>query len=271
MQILGLFTTPRARQWLRRSTEQWARLTLAESPAAVDAALQRARADVLILEVDVARDSLEPFVRHLRRQYPSLAVVLYCPPSTRIAREILKLAKAGADELIAEGFDDDGRSVRRIVAAAATSRCSARSLAILGEHLPSRAKDIVARSLELASAPISVRQLAAAVGVNRKTLVNRLTAAGLPGPSVLISWCRVLIACELLQDPGRSVEQVALLLGFGSGVALRNMFRRHLRLRPSALREPGAADAVMDRLLAGVMQRGTPRGVAFVAHSVTAN
>lgn len=243
---------------------------LADSPASIHAELQRARIDVLVLELDIERGSIEPLVWDLRRRYPSLAIVLYCPLSSRVAREILTLGKAGADDLIVEGLDDDGRSLRRIALTAASSRCTARSVAAMRDRLPARVMDIVTRCLHLASQPTSVRQLAAAVGVNRKTLVNRLTAAGLPGPAALISWCRILLACELLQDPGRSVEQVALALGFGSAVALRNMSRRYLRVRPSELRKPGALEVALHQLLAGGLNRSAPRRRPLFAHAVTA-
>ena len=271
MQVLALLHTPRAHHWLRRNAERLARVTVVDSQASIDATLQRARIDVLVLELDIERGSLEPLVWDLRRRYPSLAIVLYCPLSSRVAREILTLGKAGADDLIVEGLDDDGRSLRRIAVTAASSRCTAQSLAALKDRLPARVMDIVARCLHLASQPTTVRQLAAAVGVNRKTLVNRLTAAGLPGPAALISWCRVLLACELLQDPGRSVEQVALALGFGSAVALRNMSRRYLRVRPSELRSRDALDVALHRLLAGELRRSTPHRTPLLAHAVTAH
>src|SRR3546814_9586520 len=71
--------------------------------------------------------------------------------------------------------------------------------------------------LEQARRAITVPEAAAALGVHRKTLVDRLAAAGFPTPSAMIAWCRLITAARLLEDPGRTVEQVALLLDFPSG------------------------------------------------------
>ena len=46
------------------------------------------------------------------------------------------------------------------------------------------------------------------------TLVDRLATAGLPTPSAMIAWCRLTLAAQMLEDPARSVEQIALLLDF---------------------------------------------------------
>ncbi len=77
------------------------------------------------------------------------------------------------------------------------------------------------------------------MGVHRKTLVDRLKAARMPSPRAMIGWCRLLIAARMLDDPGRTVEQVALKLDFPSGAALRNMFKRYTGLRTTEVRENG--------------------------------
>jgi AraC-like DNA-binding protein len=93
--------------------------------------------------------------------------------------------------------------------------------------------------LEHARRDLSVEEVAAAMGVHRKTLVDRLRAARLPPPRAMIGWCRLLMAARMLDDPARTVEQVALKLDFPSGAALRNMFKRYTGLRTAEVRENG--------------------------------
>ena len=64
--------------------------------------------------------------------------------------------------------------------------------------------------LEHARRNITVEEVAAAMGVHRKTLVDRLKAAHLPSPRAMIGWCRLLMAARLLDDPGRTID-VAML------------------------------------------------------------
>lgn len=54
-----------------------------------------------------------------------------------------------------------------------------------------------------------------------------------------------MIAARLLDDPGRTVEQVALMLDFPSGTALRNMFKRYTGLRTSEVRQNGGVRCVL--------------------------
>jgi AraC-like DNA-binding protein len=92
---------------------------------------------------------------------------------------------------------------------------------------------------------MSVEDAATAMGIHRKTLVDRLRSAGLPSPRTIIGWSRLLTAARLLDDPGRTVEQVALRLDFPSGTALRNMFKRYTGLRTSEVRENGGVRCVL--------------------------
>ncbi len=90
-----------------------------------------------------------------------------------------------------------------------------------------------------------MEDVANALGVHRKTLVDRLKAAQLPSPRAIIGWCRLLVAARVLDDPGRTVEQVALMLDFPSGTALRNMCKRYTGLRTGEVRQNGGVRCLM--------------------------
>ena len=61
--------------------------------------------------------------------------------------------------------------------------------------------------------------------------------AMLPPPSELWAWSRVLLAARYLEVACRSVEWVALTVGYPSANALRNALKRYTGLVPSELRE----------------------------------
>jgi AraC-like DNA-binding protein len=250
MHILAFVSGLRAASRLDRDSEGWAHLTKVSTVAALERSLVVSRVDAVVFEFTTDDSAeLEATVRCVRRDYPSVPVILYCSVTADAMRLILRLARAGIDEVILEGYDDYRQSLQRLVLSAYRSHYVSRSLGALTTHLPAGTRAILARSLEGADSRLTVRELAQDIGVSRKTLLNRLAASGLPGPASLISRCRLLFACELLEDPARSVEQVALLLGFGSGVALRNMFRRYVGLAPSEVRRRDAFESVARRLL----------------------
>ena len=180
-----------------------------------------------------------PSVRRLRAAFPSVPIVMYVPMSAIISGAVMEYAKAGVSQLVFQGVDDLKASLRAAVTAA-LDQVSAADLAAEFEPLiPPTVVPFLRYCLEHARRDLTVEEVAAAMGVHRKTLVDRLKAARLPSPRAVIGWCRLLMAARMLDDPGRTVEQVALKLDFPSGAALRNMFKRYTGLKTTEVRENG--------------------------------
>ena len=186
-----------------------------------------------------------PTVRRLRDEYPSVPIVMYLPMSAVISGAVMDYAKAGVSQLVFQGVDDLKSSLRSAVDAA-LDQVSASALSDELESLvPPTIVPFFRYCLEHARRDFTVEEVAAAMGVHRKTLVDRLKAARLPSPRAMIGWCRLLVAARLLDDPGRTVEQVALKLDFPSGAALRNMFKRYTGLKTTEVRENGGVRCML--------------------------
>jgi AraC-like DNA-binding protein len=186
-----------------------------------------------------------PTVRRLRDEYPSVPIVMYLPMSAVISGAVMDYAKAGVSQLVFQGVDDLKASLRSAVDAA-LDQVSASALSEELESLvPATIVPFLRYCLEHARRDFTVEEVAAAMGVHRKTLVDRLKAARLPSPRAMIGWCRLLVAARLLDDPGRTVEQVALKLDFPSGAALRNMFKRYTGLKTTEVRENGGVHCML--------------------------
>jgi AraC-like DNA-binding protein len=211
--------------------------------------------DALVLTPwDGGGADVTPLVHALRRDYPEMPMAVLAPLTPHATRQVVALARAGIDEVILREHDDVGVSLRALLRRAAGRTEVAQALRVLERMTPEPAHAILAYCLENAREALTVDELAKALGVDRKTLLNRLTAGALPPPSVLISWCRLFVAARLLEDEVRTVEQVATALGFGSGTALRNMFRRYTGLRPADVRRRGGL-----RCVAALFPRGARR------------
>jgi AraC-like DNA-binding protein len=188
-------------------------------------------------------------VSSLRREFPSISIAVYTDCSPAAVRELLELSKVGVDEVLIRNVDDARTSLRNVVSAAKRRRADDAVLEVLTARTSEHVRPILEYILRRANRPITVEEVARGLGVHRKTLLNRLSAVGSPCPSALVSWCRLIAASRLLQDPGRSVEQVAQLVGFGSASALRNMLRRHAGMAPSEVRARGYCSDLVDALV----------------------
>ena len=186
-----------------------------------------------------------PTVRRLRDEYPSVPIVMYLPMSAVISGAVMEYAKAGVSQLVFQGVDDLKASLRSTVDAALDQVSASALGASLEPLVPANIVPFLRYCLEHARRDLSVEEVAAAMGVHRKTLVDRMKAARLPSPRAMIGWCRLLIAARMLDDPGRSVEQVALRLDFPSGAALRNMFKRYTGLKSTEVRENGGVRCIV--------------------------
>jgi AraC-like DNA-binding protein len=215
------------------------------------AALGGARA-VLVCARDHDGLATAPFVRRLREGFPSTVIVGYCESGH--SDDIPSLVRAGVDDLVFRGTDDVRLVLPDVLARAEQHTVAEIVLAELRGTVAAIAYGTLAYLLEHAGDPPTVTSAAGALGLDRKTLVNRMTKAQLPPPSLLVAWARLLAAARLLEDAGRSVEQVAHLLNYGSANALRNMLKRHTGLRPIEVRESGGFRCVLELFKAALIR-----------------
>lgn len=249
MQVVALLPELEARRRLRTAFQDHADVTCCARRDELQELLASSCAELLIVDLwDADGLATAPVVSELRRNLPSLPVALYCQLTAQAAREILVLARAGAGAVLLRDVDDTPPMLRRLLREASSRRVAYESLAELRDLIPDHIAPMIEHLLVEASTATSVGSAASAFGINRKTLVNQFAAARLPPPSIMISWSRLLLATRLLEDAGRSVEQVAVAMGFGSGTALRNMLKRYVGLRPAAVRANGGMRHVLECL-----------------------
>jgi len=246
--VAALVADDVARTCLRNALRGRADLRACDRIHELISLLATTRVDLVVVAPwDAAGTRVAPVIRQVRDRLPSVPIAIYCTLTADAVREIVALTKSGADEVIFRTADDHAAALWPRLLISINRRAADEALDALHSVLPTGIEPIISYCLDRAETGVSVAEVAAAFHVHRKTLVNRMAAAGFPAPACLISWCRLLLAARLLEDPGRAVEQVALELGFGSGAALRNMLRRYTGLRPSELRERGGMRCLVKR------------------------
>jgi transcriptional regulator GlxA family with amidase domain len=113
--------------------------------------------------------------------------------------------------------------------------------------------DVIEYAVAHAKCRVHLDQVAKALGVHRRTLVNRCRRAGLPPPAQLLTWCRLSVAGTLLEQPACTIRDVAASLGFSSCAALRNLIRRYLHVTGTELRARGGLEFVAHRFAQSVV------------------
>lgn len=246
MIVAALVWEPTARARLQEALRGQASLRFCERQEELAVLVSNDLVSVVVVDArDRASFSTLSTVRRIREGYPSVPIVLYCALGPETSRDVLDFARAGVNDLVIRGVDDLRLPLRGAITAA-QDHCSAKSvLRELEGSIPTPVMPIIQYCLENGRRSLTVAQIAMAMGVHRKTLVDRLSAAGFPSPSAVISWCRLMVAARLLEDPGRSIEQVALVLDFPSGTSMRNMVKRYTGLRPAEVRENGGMRCIL--------------------------
>jgi AraC-like DNA-binding protein len=251
---------PRLRDALPSSTVVRTARTNAQLDEMLRAAGDRLRM-VIISPRDETGAPTASLVREFRQRRPRVAIVGYCRAAHEQSQDIIALATAGIHEIVFLDVTDWGNVLRQTFARAAQSCGATVAFDRLAPVVPGLLQPLIEYCLYFPQLCTSVPRVAAALGVHRKTLVNYTQRFGLPGPSVLITWCRLIIAAHLLETRGGAVERVALALEYPSATALRNTLRRYSGHRPADLRRHGM-DQMIDEF-ACLLARGPSQEPKF--------
>lgn len=183
---------------------------------------------------------LSPALRGLLAEYPSTAVLAAFEVRPERFNDLRTLGKWGVVQIISIDHDDTPYSIGQRLKAARGRPLRALLEEVLPPETSGRARAIMEAATDVVTVGEHGRDLAGSLHLSRRTLLRWCQRAGLPAPRRLLAWMRVLLACELLDDPGRSVLSVAHTCGYSSDSGLRRITQKFLGASPSDLREEGA-------------------------------
>jgi AraC-like DNA-binding protein len=177
------------------------------------------------------------------------------------SRQLLDIAEFSIADLSFRGITDSRHALAQLLSSA-LQRAKARQLdSRLSALLPDSIRPIFVMGLERASEPLDVERAAAAFGVTRRTLRNRLVFHGLPRPQTFLVWCRLLVAATLLDERGRTLDSVALQLNFSTGQNLGAALRRYVGATITLLRQ-GDVGPTVEAEFRRIVVRGRARAAA---------
>ncbi len=187
-------------------------------------------------------------LREIQRRYHSVAIVLYVAMPPLQPGDLFEAGRFGLDGLIVAEIDDEQRRILEIVEQAEARGALTLLNRSLGQVKPT-VRDATLLAVTRAHQRLSADGLAKIIGVRRKTLSERLTAAGFPPTQRLIAWGRLIAAARMLEDSERSADSIARALDYPSGSAFRNSCQRYVHAPPHQIRARGGAAYVIDVFL----------------------
>lgn len=193
------------------------------------------------------RGRAAPELLGLLKRFPSASVIaaLYMRPGWMEDIRVLgELGIAGVVDLEAENTD---LLILRTLEGAQTRPLRAFVRGGLPAPVTGRGRIILDTAVDVVVSGRQARDLARDLRVHRDTLLRWCREAALPVPRQLLMWLRVLLAAELLDNPGQTVEHVAAACGYSSDDALARALLRRLGMRPAALRRRGAFRTAAER------------------------
>jgi AraC-like DNA-binding protein len=244
--VLACALSRHQRAYLTDGLRRRATLDYAERFSDVEALLPSSQPfDVVVLApVDSAGRDAVSTIERLATSWPGTAIVVFCPSARVSAPPLRALVLAGAHQMVFEGVHDTAAAVGGAVDMARRESAAEQVMARLEPLVPARLHSLV--QVVLTNPAIaSVSAAADALGVHRKTLVNRCSDAGIVAPGELIAWVRLAMVGHQLECTGLTVEAIAHNLEFPSHTSLRNLVKRYTRQTATEIREGDGLGAVI--------------------------
>ena len=201
-------------------------------------------------------------MRAFLMEFPSVAVLAGVELRPERFRDLRTLGAWGVADVIALREEDTPTAIGRRLHSLDGRPLKALLERALPESMPGHARSLLAVSAEVVSTGGQAQELARALHLSPRTLLRWCERAELPPPRRLLAWMRILLAAELLDDPGRTVQSVAHACGYSSDNSLRRALQDFLGATPSVLRREGAfaiASQALLQELSGIRHGGAHR------------
>lgn len=184
--------------------------------------------------------ALSPGLRKLLIEFPSTSVFTALEVTPERFDDLRTLGAWGVMQVISLRHDDTIPALRHRFHQARGGHLRALLTHILPPETNGRARSILDSAAEIVAVGGHSQDLARSLGLSRRTLLRWSNRAQLPPPRTLMAWMRMLLAAELLDDPGRTILSVAQVCGYSSDSGLRRVMVKYLGSSPGTLRRNGA-------------------------------
>lgn len=246
--LAAMLTDPRALQRLAAAVHGEHTVIHCNSWDALEDACRQDGVSLAILDLFAEGKTHFDVIRRLKMRAERLTLVAYVTVTPERARDLFDAGRAGLDGLLIAGQDDTPAAFRAVL-----ERAEARGVAQLLRprvaHFTPLVRDAILVAVTRAHLRLTGQRLAEICGGSKRALLTALDAAKVPPPQKLITWGRLIVASQMLEDEEKTADGVARLLDFPSGSAFRNTCQRYLGATPQEIRSKGGAAWVAGRFL----------------------
>ncbi|HEU0298897.1 MAG TPA: helix-turn-helix domain-containing protein [Longimicrobium sp.] len=193
---------------------------------------------------------LAPELRSVLWEFPSATVITALEVRRGRVRDLRTLGEWGVKEVIALDEEDTVEAISRRLRSAQGRPLQSLLERSLPTNLSGRARALLMAAAEVVAEGGHGRDLAASLKLSERTLLRWAEQADLPPPRRILAWMRVLLACELLDDPGQTVLSVAYTCGYASDSSLRRAVQEFTGVMLTQLRKQGAFATASEKFLA---------------------
>jgi AraC-like DNA-binding protein len=193
---------------------------------------------------------LAPELRSILWEFPSATVIAAMEIHRTRMRDLRTLGEWGVKELISLDEEDTVEAITRRLRTAQGRPLQTLLERSLPANLSGRARALLMAAAEVVSEGGHGRDLAAQLRLSERTLLRWAEQADLPPPRRILAWMRVLLACELLDDPGQTVLSVAYTCGYASDSSLRRAVQEFTGVMLTQLRRQGAFATASEMFIA---------------------
>jgi AraC-like DNA-binding protein len=184
--------------------------------------------------------SLATELRSLIWDFPTVTVVAALEVRRDRIRDLRTLGEWGVKEVVSIGEDDTPEALVRRIRTAQGRPLQSLLERSLPANLSGRGRALLMAAAEVVAEGGHGRDLAARLRLSERTLLRWAEQADLPPPRRVLAWMRVLLACELLDDPSQTVLSIAYTCGYASDSSLRRAVQEFTGMQLADLRRRGA-------------------------------
>ena len=174
---------------------------------------------VSVVILDPAADGIVNIdaVASILNRFPSLPLVAYVTFSPQSFGAVAQLARRGLDHVVLHRFDDSRERLQQMIGRVRMDPMTVRSLEVMAPMLKLVPLPVARAVREMFDKPHryqSVLDLALTAGCPAVTIYRHFESAKLPSPKKLLIAAKLLRGLSYLRNPGFTVHQVAIKLGY---------------------------------------------------------
>jgi AraC-like DNA-binding protein len=236
---VAAFLSPQLLTHVRVVLGRGHRLHAADGWVDLERIIQTEVADLLIADPAADGQVKVAELQQLIRQFPSVPVVVYTALSPATMKAVVQLARVGVEHVVLNRFDDEPRRFRDLLEGVPGHALADQMLRQLAEPLTGLPIQVSRAVEQLFRSPgrfRSTEDLAAAAGMNKRTLYRNLEPVGFLSPRLLVVAARLLRVFAHLRDPGRQIKEIADRVGYHSPWQLTQQMREVTGFTPRTVR-----------------------------------